>query len=299
MTQPRRCTRRSKLPHLIWSALTRRTWPGAAAPAPTPARPCPGVAMHRPVRLGALLVGAALLAGGAHAQQATVKPDGQFRWALSLGASAADGNSRASSLALGGEGVQATEGWKTTVRGNGLYTRSGGLATGERVRLGVRHDRQLGARWFGFGGLDGERDKFANVGLRAQASAGLGLHLVRTDTSTWDVFGGLGLNQDRFITPMQVDGQVRGRYRYASALLAQESTHKFTETTGAKQRLVLFPNQRNRGEYRATWDASLSVAMSAALSLNVGLGVTHNSEPGPGRRRTDSLLTTGVAVRFD
>jgi putative salt-induced outer membrane protein YdiY len=255
----------------------------------------------RPGRAGRLvaLLCAAWWSHGLHAQQATVQPDGQFRWALSLGASASDGNSRASSLALGGEGVQATDGWKTTVRGSGLYTRSGGVATGERLRLGVRHDRQIDARWFGFGGLDAERDKFANVALRAQASGGLGLHVVRTDTSTWDVFGGLGLNQDRFVAPALVDGQVRSRYRYTSALLAQEGAHKFTPTTSAKQRLVLYPNLRNRGEYRATWDASLSVAMSSTLSLNVGLGVTHNSDPGPGRRRTDSLLTTGVAMRFD
>jgi hypothetical protein len=30
--------------------------------------------------------------------------------------------------------------------------------------------------------------------------------------------------------------------------LGEESTHKFSETTSAKQRLVLVPNLKNRGE---------------------------------------------------
>jgi putative salt-induced outer membrane protein len=242
---------------------------------------------------------AAALAAPATAQEATVKTDGQFRSAFSLGASVADGNSRASSVALGGEAVQATESWKTTLRGSALYTSAAGATTGERLRLGGRHDRNLNAVWFGFGGLELSRDKFANLSQRSEVTAGLGRHLVRSDTTTWDLFAGLGLNEDRLITPALVDGQVRSRYRYTSALLAQESKHRFSASTAGKQRLVLYPNLSNRGEYRATWDASLSVAMSSTLSLTVGLGLNHNSEPGPGRKRTDSLLTTGVAMRFD
>jgi putative salt-induced outer membrane protein len=242
---------------------------------------------------------AASLAAPLAAQEATVRNDGQIRSAFSLGASVSDGNSRATSVATGGEAVQATADWKTTLRGQALYTRAAGTTTGERLRLGGRHDRNFNAQWFGFGGLDLSRDRFANLGRRSQLTAGLGRHLVRTDTTTWDLFAGLGLNQDRFITPTRVDGQVRSRYRYTSALLAQESKHRFSESTAGKQRLVLYPNLDNRGEYRATWDTSLSVAMSSTLSLTVGLGVNHDSAPGSGQRRTDSLLTTGVAVRFD
>lgn len=292
MTQPRRSTRPS-----VFFVLIR---PAAAVPRPTPAGGCRSAPKRLSAPLGAAaLLAGALLGGGVHAQEATVKTDGQLRSAFSLGASLSDGNSRASSLALGGEAVQATTTWKTTLRGSALYTSTDGNTTGERIRLGARHDRNFNAHWFGFGGLDLDRDKFANLSLRSQATAGLGRHLLRTDTTTWDLFAGLGLNEDRFIAPALVDGQVRSRYRYTSVLLAQESQHRFTESTGAKQRLAVFPNLNNRGEYRAIWDASLSVAMSATLSLNVGLGVTHNSEPGPGRQRTDTLLTTGVAVRFE
>jgi len=281
--------------------MTHSTGPFRPHPLVSPAGSRPrrgGAAGGLGARALALVLGGLLTAPLA-AQEATVKPDGQFRSAFSLGASLSDGNSRASSLAVGGEAVQATTAWKTTLRGSALHTSTGGSTTGERIRLAGRHDRNFNADWFGFGGLELGRDKFANLSLRSQATGGVGRHVLRTDTTTWDLFAGLGLNEDRFITPARVDGQVRSRYRYTSVLLAQESQHRLSESTGAKQRLTISPNLSNRGEYRATWDASLGVAMSATLSLSVGLGVTHNSEPGPGRQRTDSLLTTGVALRFE
>ena len=43
----------------------------------------------------------------------------------------------------------------------------------------------------------------------------------------------------------------------------------------------------------------LSVAMSKTMNLNVGMALAHNSDPGVGRKATDTLLTTGVSVKFD
>ena len=41
------------------------------------------------------------------------------------------------------------------------------------------------------------------------------------------------------------------------------------------------------------------VALSSAMNLNVGLAYAYNSDPGLGRKKGDSLLTTGVSVKFD
>lgn len=236
--------------------------------------------------------------GLAHAQ-ATVKPDGQFRSAIGLGASLASGNTKASSFSLVGEGVRATAQDKTTVYANVQYARSGRTTTAEQLRLGGRHDYNLGPTWFAFGGLDLERNKFANLQLRSQLSGGLGYHALKTPATTWDLFAGVGLTGDKYISAMLIDGAVRRSYNYTSLLLAEESTHKLSDSTMAKQRLAVYPNLKNSGEFRATWDAGLAVAMSKTMNLNVGFAVTHNSDPGPGRKATDSLLTTGVSVKFE
>jgi putative salt-induced outer membrane protein len=234
----------------------------------------------------------------AHAQ-ATLKPDGQWRAALGLGASVASGNTKSSNLSLVADAVKATEQDKISLYGTALSSRSAGVTTAEQLRLGGRYDYNLSTSFFGFGGLDFERNKFANLSLRSQISAGLGYHWIKTPETTWDLFGGVAYSSDKFITATTIDGALRDSYKYPSLLLGEESTHKLSETTTAKQRAVLYPNLKNSGEYRATWDAALSVAMSKTMNLAVGLGVAYNSEPGIGRKSTDALLTTGVTVKFE
>lgn len=231
--------------------------------------------------------------------QATVKPDGQFRASLGLGASLSTGNSESSNLSLAGDAVRATTGDKITLYGNAQVARSNGLTTSEQIRLGGRYDRNLGQYLFAFGGLDLERNKFANLQLRSQLSGGLGYHLIKSEAHTLDLFGGPSYTSDKYLNPMVVDGQSRDSYAYASLLLGEESSHQLSASTRFKQRLVLVPNLKNRGEFRATWDAGLSVSMSKTLNLTVGLAAAHNSDPGIGRKATDTLLTTGVSVKFD
>ena len=236
--------------------------------------------------------------GLAHAQ-ATLKTDGQYRAALGLGASMSSGNTDSRNLSLTADAVRATDQDKTSLYGNAQYARSDGVTTAEQVRLGGRQDHNLGRAYFAFGGLDLERNTFSNLKVRAQLSGGLGWHAVKSPTTTFDLFGGLSYTSDKYFNATLIDGHDRSTYDYVGLLLGEESTHELTATTSAKQRLVLVPNLRNRGEYRANWDAGLAVAMSKAMNLNVGFSVAHNSDPGPGRKSTDTLLTTGVSMKFE
>jgi putative salt-induced outer membrane protein YdiY len=113
------------------------------------------------------------------------------------------------------------------------------------------------------------------------------------------VFGGLGYTADRYAVARIVDDELRDRYSHPTALFGEESTHAFSASTSAKQRLVVTADLQNSGEYRAQWDMGLDVAMSNALSLTVGLSVRHDSDPGFGLKSTDTLFTTGVALKFD
>lgn len=239
------------------------------------------------------------LAAATALAQATVKPDGQFRSAIGLGASFSSGNTKATNLSLNADAVRATDQNKLSLYGNAQYARSGGVTTGDQLRLGGRYDQNLSASLFAFGGLDFERNKFANLDLRSQLSAGLGWHVIKSPNTNFDVFGGLGYTHDKYKAAMVIDGASRSSYNYMSLLLGEESTHKLSDSTSFKQRLVVVPNMKNRGEYRANWDAGLAVAMSKAMNLNVGFAFAHNSEPGAGRKATDTLLTTGVSVKFD
>jgi putative salt-induced outer membrane protein len=225
--------------------------------------------------------------------------DGVFRATLGLGASLADGNTRSRHLALSADAVRATTLDRTTLAATAQYAHNDGTTTADRIRFGARQDRELGRELFGFGSLDLERNRFVNLSLRSQLAAGLGRHLLRTTTTSWDVFGGLAYTDERFRDPMVIGGALRERWAYVGLLLGEESAHRLSDSTLLRQRLTVVPNLRDSGEFRANWDAGVAVAMNRALSLNVALSYAYNSEPGLGRKTTDTLLTTGLAIRLD
>lgn len=231
--------------------------------------------------------------------QATIKPDGQFRYAFGAGASYASGNTSSSSVNLSGDGVKVTADSKWQLGGKANYGRTEGATTVENAALGAQFDQDITPLWFGFGKGDYLRDKPANVSTRASLFGGVGRHVVRTDTLTFDVSAGLGYTEDRYFNAADVNGDFRTRYGRAEALLAEESTHKFTPTTTLHQKLSVYPALRSGGGYRGVFDAGLSVAMNNTLSLTAGLNYRYNSDPGVGLKKGDTLFVTGISVKLD
>lgn len=230
---------------------------------------------------------------------ATVRNDGRLRAALGLGAGATSGNTRSTNLSLSAQAVRATDADTLTLHASSLYARSSGTTTAEQLRAGARYDYNLSPTLFAFGLANLERDKLANLSSRGVLGGGLGYHVVRDATTLFDVYGGAAFNAEKYVAATTVDGAVRSSYNYASLLLGEESQHRLSDTTSVWQRLVVYPNLRNRGEFRASFGSGLSVAMSSTMNLNVGLGYNHNSDPGLGKKKGDALLTTGISVKFD
>lgn len=255
------------------------------------------------MKLTSAALPAALILGLAFADRALaedlVKTDGQWRGSLGLGASLSSGNTDASSISLTGNAVRATEQDRTSLYLIGQYASSEGEATSENTRLGGRHDYNLSPAFFAFGGLDLENNRFSNIKLRGQISAGLGWRVIQSPSTTFNVFSGLSYTAENYFDPMFIDGQLRGSYDYPGLMLGEESSHALTGNTSFRQRLTVVPNLTNTGEYRANWDAGLAVAMNKTMNLTVGFTYAYNSDPGPGRDTTDTTLTAGISVKFE
>ena len=232
--------------------------------------------------------------------QATVKPDGEFRYALGLGASYQSGNTDdASSVNLSADGVRKTEQDKWQFGGKGLRSSSNGARSAENFSLGTQYDRDLTPEWFALGKADALHDKLANLSSRVSVFGGAGRHVVKSEALTWDVSAGLGYTHDRYIEEAVVAGEPRRSYGRAELLLAEESTHKWTPTTSFHQKLSLYPALSSHNGYRGVFDAGLSVAMTARLSLTAGLTYRYDSDPGEGLERGDTLFVTGIALKID
>lgn len=233
------------------------------------------------------------------AAQVTVKDDGQWRSLLSAGASVSSGNSDSTTITLSGEAVKATTYDKWSMNARALYVKNDESEAEQRFSAGTHYQRDITDRIFGFGQFDALRDEPANLSSRLSAGGGLGYHVIKRDDLTFDVSGGVGYTRERYVEPEIYDGELRSRYNNTELLLAEESTHKISDTTTFRQKLSYLPNLRNSDQYRAVFDAGISVAMTQRLSLTATVSHRHNSDPGEGLKKGDTLFITGVSFRID
>src|SRR6218665_1818066 len=164
--------------------------------------------------------------------QVTLKPDNQWRYLLTAGANASTGNSKAASLNLSGEAARVSDIDKWTFAAQSAYARNDGRTETERYALGTQYTRDLTPTWYGFGSLDALRDKLANLSLRSSVASGIGYHVLKNERHRFDVSGGLGYSRDRYDEPSEVDGALRSSYGRVELVLAEESNHQLTQTTG-------------------------------------------------------------------
>lgn len=231
--------------------------------------------------------------------QATVKPDGQYRYALGAGASYSSGNTDSASVNIAGDGVRATDTSKWQFGGKALWSRNDGETTAENVALGTQYDQDINRRYFGFGKLDFLRDTIANVASRESAYVGAGRHLIREENTTWDISAGVGYTQDHYVDAAVIQDESRTSYGRAELLLSEESSHKFTPTTSFRQKLSLYPSLSQGGGYRGVFDSGLAVSMTSTLSLTAGVTYRYDSDPGVGLKHSDALFVTGISVKID
>ncbi len=119
---------------------------------------------------------------------------------------------------------------------------------------------------------------------------GLGWHAIKNERTLFDLFGGGSYNKEYFSTGLKRStGEI---------LVGQELTHKLSARSLLKERLTLFPNVQETGEFRLNFDTSLVTNLNRWLSWQVTLSDRYLSNPVPGARNNDVLLTTGIRLTF-
>ncbi len=76
---------------------------------------------------------------------------------------------------------------------------SNGTTTKNQYLLGGKYDRFFTEQWYGFAGLDFEKDKFKDLDLRSTLSAGAGHQFYNTDELKLSVEAGLSYTDDNYI----------------------------------------------------------------------------------------------------
>jgi len=228
--------------------------------------------------------------------------DGEWTGVASASLATTSGNSSSTNLLLNLDMALTTAQDKTSVNAYINEGKSKDQATGVssttsgKAGLGGQYDYNISDSFFGFGKLGFEHDRVIDLTLRTTVGAGLGLHVIKDSETTFDVMGGLGYTDSRYHVVQTIGGETDKRFNSVGLFLAEESTHKLSDTMFAKQRLEYYPGLTGIKAQLLKFNASLSVAMTKDTALTVGLINTYNSKVAAGQKKNDLALTTGVSM---
>ncbi|HKR11704.1 MAG TPA: DUF481 domain-containing protein [Pyrinomonadaceae bacterium] len=212
-----------------------------------------------------------------------------------VGFALTSGNSDTTNLAIGLGATRETTNDKTTIYAASVYSRDStdgdSRTTANTVRGGVRYDRDINRKWFGYGFTDLEHNGLQDLTLRFVLGGGLGYHLIRNERTELDLLGGLAWNREYF------RGDFNDRSS-AEAQVGQTLTHRFSPRVSLKEQLFIFPNLTNGGEYRINFDASLVTDISRRIGWQVTVSDRYLSNPPFGLEKNDLLLTTGLKIKL-
>ena len=249
-----------------------------------------GFYITRRLQIAAVAAPALCAASAVYAQ---AEPDNQWHGNVALGGAFASGNTSSLTLTLGAETTKATPIDRINLAGLINYGRTEieGVDTtsADQAWLRGRYDYNLSETVFAFGGAKAETYRSAGTELRYSLTTGLGYKLVRTPTTSLDVFAGVGYGGVDFTDGSSATG--------VEMLFGEESTHKLSDTTTARQRFEYRPGQGGLGNL-ATFTASLATTISGGWTLNAGLAAQWASIVPAGSKSTDALLTVGFGYKY-
>ena len=212
---------------------------------------------------------------------------------LDSGLSLARGNADATNFTVGATASRITEKNKASAFINSIYssgtTNGVSLTTASAVHAGLRFDLNLSDKTFAFVFTDFDHDRFQQLDLRNVLGGGLGYHVIKTDATNFDIFGGGSFNQEYFTTFSR---------HSAEALVGESLDHKLSSAFSIKQRLEFYPNLSSLGDYRVVFDTGAITKINKVLSWELTASDHYITNPVNGLKGNDLLLTTGVRLAF-
>ena len=228
--------------------------------------------------------------------------------AFDLGLALTRGNSSTASFTVDGLAVRETPRDKLTVYANSIYANNDtsvpSTTTANLFQAGIRGDLNLGPKMFVFALADFQTNQLQHLDLRQTYGGGVGYHVIKTDKTTFDVFGGFSYDRDSFGTytivnptpPPPLATYAAFQQNSAEALVGEEFDSQISKRTMVKELFSFYPNLSHTGQYRLQFDSSVAMQMKTWLSWQTTFSDRYISYPPVGLKGNDLVLSTGFRV---
>jgi len=251
----------------------------------------------------ATMVIAALPAAIVRADEAPAPQPPQHEWIGKgqFGFLDSKGNSDAQSINGSIDMSRYDGAWKNAFYVGGLYGKSAGIVSAERLEVREQTDYAISTTTFAFGGLRYEHDLFDGFQYQVSLTSGLGYKFLDLESDKLTGQVGAGYRRLRPETITKDDsGAVVSRVPEdasgeAIGTVGIDYLHKFTPTTTLTNKFLLEYGSDNTLTHD---EIALAVKMSTRLALSVGYAITDNSNPPAPLKKVDTVTTVNLVFAF-
>jgi putative salt-induced outer membrane protein len=209
------------------------------------------------------------------------------------------GNSETKNLALAFKGIRTGLHNKLTMYAGSVYATSATATpnvTANNNKGGVRYDRDITKRLFGFVNADFFTDALQDLNIRAVGGGGLGMHVIKSEATTLDLLGGINYTHENYTQVPPFTGHLV--HNFVAGTLGDTLTHKLGKNTEITQDAYFFPNFQSAGDYRATFDLGTVTKINKWLGWQNAFGDVYVTNPPFGKKKNDVVFTTGLNIAF-
>jgi putative salt-induced outer membrane protein YdiY len=220
------------------------------------------------------------------------------------------GNSETASFTLSTKEVRETPRDKITVYGDYIFANNNSVppsvTTANALDAGLRGDLNIKPRLFIFATTDFQTNELQHLDLRSVFGGGFGYHVIKTEATTLDVFGGVTYDHDSFgsyqvanpTPPPTFNIIPSSSQTSAEALIGEEFDRKLSSRSALTERFSFFPNLSHTGDYRFQLDSDIVTKVKTWLSWQMTLSDRYISYPPVTLKANDLVLSTGLRVTW-
>jgi len=228
-------------------------------------------------------------------------------WAgyFDIGFASAQGNARTTVFTTAANATRATSHDSTNLHFNQIFSRglvNGQLAeTAKAVRGGWNYNRNLTTKIFVNVFNDYEYDAFQSLDLRVVVGGGLGWMIWKGEKGQFATVAGGNYDRDKFDTPLvpaTPTSPAQFTRQSGEFYWGDDFAYKFGALSSLTQSFRMFNNLTSTGDYRANFDLGINTRLKRWLSWQITASDRYLTNPAPGKKTNDLLLSSGFRITF-
>jgi putative salt-induced outer membrane protein YdiY len=233
----------------------------------------------------------------------TLHPPLYDLWAgyYDLGIAATTGNSESLSITNALTAARVTSNDKISFYGNEIYAK--GLVgdtyglTAQSLKGGWLYNRNLSKRTFLSVFDDYVNDKFQDLKFRGVFGGGAGFHAIATDRTKLDLAAGFSLDHESYNENLAPAGSAPYMTRNTGEVYwGDDLIFKINKGSIFTQSFRMFNNISDTGQYRVNFNLGTVTKISKWLSWQMTASDNYITDPAPGRKTNDLLISSGIRL---